>query len=76
MGDRPFKPIESGLDEAGGSFEKMLRRFVKRVRDGGLMPELMLRRSFIKPSAARRRKQKRRDVTKNVASRILNDNNG
>lgn len=40
----------------GESPEKMIKRFLRKVRDDGILYELILRRSFEKPSVKRRRK--------------------
>lgn len=54
-----FRPIEVTLDECDGSFERMFRRFVRRVRDEGDLGEVCDRaRGFVKPSVERRVKRK------------------
>lgn len=53
--DRPFRGIEVTLDECDGSFEKMLRRFVRRTKEDGILSEVMDRRGFVKPCQVRRR---------------------
>ena len=54
---RPFAPIQCTLEEAG-SFERMIRRFIRRTRDDGVISEVMSRRGFRKPSQERRRRKK------------------
>ena len=39
--------------------ERMIKRFARKVRDDGVLQEIYERRSFVKPSAARRRKRVR-----------------
>lgn len=57
--DRDFTPIEVSLEECDGSFERMLRRFVRRTRDDGVLAEVGRRsRGFVKPSQARRQQKK------------------
>lgn len=41
----------------GEPFEKMLRRFTRKVRDEGIIQEYMDRQSFEKPSQKKRRKR-------------------
>jgi len=54
-----FRPIEVTADECDGSFERMLRRFVRRSRDEGVLTEVCDRaRGFVKPSIERRRRKK------------------
>lgn len=57
MGVKPFKPVQVTSEECDGSFEKMLRRFVRRSRDEGTALELRARRGFVKPSQQRRTKK-------------------
>ena len=48
-------PLQVTLDEADGSFERMLRKFVRKVRDEGVIDEVRGRaRGYRKPSEARR----------------------
>ena len=48
-------PLQVTLEEADGSFERMLRRFVRKVRDEGIVDEVRSRaRGYRKPSEARR----------------------
>lgn len=42
----------------GESGESLIRRFVKKVRNEGIMEEYMDRRSFRKPSEVRREKRR------------------
>jgi len=56
---KPFRPIQVTLDEVDGSFDRMLRRFVKRTRDDGILEEVRGRRGYRKPSEQRRRVAKR-----------------
>jgi ribosomal protein S21 len=56
--DHELRPLEVSLEECDGSFERMLRRFVRRTRDDGILAEVGQRsRGFVKPSQARRRKK-------------------
>lgn len=56
--DHELRPLEVSLEECDGSFERMLRRFVRRTRDDGILAEVSQRsRGFVKPSQARRRKK-------------------
>lgn len=56
--DRELRPLEVSLEECDGSFERMLRRFVRRTRDDGILAEVSQRsRGFVKPSTARPRKK-------------------
>ncbi len=56
---KEFRPIQVTLEEVDGSFDRMLRRFVRRTRDDGIMDEIRDRRGFRKPSEERRRSAKR-----------------
>lgn len=58
-GVKEFRPIQVTLDEVDGSFDRMLRRFVRRTRDDGVLDELRERRGYRKPSEQRRRSAKR-----------------
>lgn len=51
---RPFRGLEVTAAEVDGSFDKMLRRFVRRTKDDGILAEVQYRRSFRKPSQVRR----------------------
>lgn len=53
--ERPFRPIEVTADECDGSFEKMLRRFVRKTKEDGILAEVFDRRGFVKPCQVRRR---------------------
>lgn len=55
---KPFTPIQVTLKEVNGSFEKMVRRFVRRTKDDGILNEVRERMSYKKPSELRRRKSK------------------
>lgn len=51
-------PLQVTIEEADGSFERMLRRFVRRVRDEGIIDEVRQRnRGYRKPSELRRTKK-------------------
>ena len=52
---KEFRPIQVTLDECDGSFDRMLRKFVRRTRDDGILDEIRDRRGFRKPSEQRRR---------------------
>lgn len=56
---RPFRPIQVTSEECDGSFDRMLRRFVRKTKDDGILDELRDRRGFRKPSEERRRAVKR-----------------
>ena len=58
MAVKPLVPIQVTAEECGGSFEKMLRRFVRRTREEGILVEVRDRRGFVKPSQRRRRTKK------------------
>lgn len=56
--DFGMRPLEVTLEESDGSFERMLRRFVRRTRDDGVLAEVHERsRGYRKPSQERRRKK-------------------
>ena len=53
--EKPFMAIEVTSEEVGGSFEKMLRRFTRRVKDDGVLGTVNRRaRGFRKPSEVHR----------------------
>jgi ribosomal protein S21 len=54
-GVKDFRPLQVTIDEADGSFDRMLRRFVRRTRDDGILDEVRARRGYRKPSERRRR---------------------
>lgn len=54
---KPIGPIQVTDLECDGSFEKMLRRFTRRVREEGVLTEVRRRGSFMKPSQQRRRRK-------------------
>ena len=58
-GVKEFRPIQVTLEECDGSFDRMLRRFVRRTRDDGILDEVRDRRGYRKPSEQRRRSAKR-----------------
>jgi ribosomal protein S21 len=51
---KPIGPIQVTDVECDGSFDKMLRRFTRRVREEGVLTEVRRRKGFMKPSAVRR----------------------
>jgi len=51
---KEYRPIQVSLEECDGSFEKMLRRFVRRTKDDGIIGEVKRRRGYRKPSELRR----------------------
>lgn len=54
-----FRPLEVTIDECDGSFERMLKRFVRKSKDDGVLTEFCDRaRGFVKPSVERRRKRR------------------
>lgn len=53
-----FRPLEVTLEECDGSFERMMRRFVRKSKEDGILSEVYERsRGFVKPSIIRRRKK-------------------
>jgi ribosomal protein S21 len=56
---KEFRPIQVSLEEVDGSFDRMLRRFIRRSKDDGVLDEVRDRRGFRKPSEERRRRAKR-----------------
>jgi len=58
VADKPLTPVQVTSAECDGSFEKMLRRFIRRSRDEGTADELKSRRAFMKPSQKRRMAKK------------------
>lgn len=57
---KDFKPLQVTAEEVDGSFDRMLRRFVRRTRDDGILDEVRDRnRGFRKPSEQKRRSVKR-----------------
>lgn len=57
MAVKPLSPIQVSDQECNGSFEKMLRRFVRRVKEEGILTEYRRRGAFMKPSQVRRRRK-------------------
>jgi ribosomal protein S21 len=55
---KPFVPLQVTAEECGDGFEKMLRRFVRRTREDGILGEVRGRRGFVKPCQQRRRTKK------------------
>lgn len=55
---RPFKGLEVTPRE-GESPERMIKRFMRKVRDDGILNEVFIRSAFEKPSDRRRRKRLR-----------------
>lgn len=55
---KSFRPIQVTNEECDGSFERMLRKFVRRSREEGTVAEVRSRRGFVKPSQQRRRTKK------------------
>ncbi|MHA1951897.1 MAG: 30S ribosomal protein S21 [Candidatus Thorarchaeota archaeon] len=51
-----FKPLEVTLRK-NESTERMIKRFMKKVRNDGILKEFSHRTSFEKPSVIRRRKR-------------------
>lgn len=48
--------VKVTLDEADGNFERMLKKFIKRVKKARIIEEVQERRYYTKPSVERRRK--------------------
>lgn len=57
MDAKPLVPLQVTAEECGDSFEKMLRRFVRRTREEGILREVRSRMGFVKPSQRRRTKK-------------------
>lgn len=57
MAAKPLSPIQVTEQECSGSFDKMLRRFTRRVKEEGILTEYRRRGSFMKPSQLRRRRK-------------------
>lgn len=54
---RPFVSVQVTADECDGSFERMLRRFVRRTRESGVIDEVRERsRGFVKRCQRNRRR--------------------
>jgi len=45
--------------EKGDTDEKMIRRFLKKIKKSSLMEELLKRRYYVKPSVLKRMKKKK-----------------
>jgi len=58
VADKPFSSLQVTSDECSGSFEKMLRRFVRRTKEDGILGEFRSRQGFVKPSQERRKRKK------------------
>lgn len=56
---KEFRPLQVTLDEVDGSFDRMLRRFIRKSKDDGVLDEVRDRRGYRKPSEERRRSVKR-----------------
>ena len=52
----PSKDSLSVVPAPGEDPEQMIKRFTKKVRNSGLMQELMIRKSYEKPSVKKKRK--------------------
>lgn len=59
MAAKEFRPIQVTSDEVGGSFDRMLRRFIRRSKDEGIIEEVRSRIAYKKPSEIRRTFSKR-----------------
>lgn len=58
MAVKPLIPVQVTAEEVNGSFERMLKRFIRRVRDEGRIDEVKLRaRGFVKPCQQRRQRK-------------------
>ena len=57
-GDNHFKPLEVS-PRAGEPIEKAIKRFMKKVRNDGILQEVFLRRSYQKPSVKKKQKAKK-----------------
>lgn len=49
--------VKVTLEEADGNFERMLKKFIKRVKKARIIEEVQDRRYYTKPSVKRRRKE-------------------
>lgn len=58
MAGKPFVPLQVTLEEADGSFDRMLRRFIRRTKEDGILTEVRERQGYRKPSEKRRRRAK------------------
>lgn len=67
------RPLEV-TPRQGENPERMIRRFMKKVRNDGIMQELYDRRGFDKPSVKRRRKKLRAMFNKTVADKASKEN--
>lgn len=54
MAAKPIGPIQVTDTECDGQFDKMLRRFTRRVREEGVLSEVRRRKAFMKPSQIKR----------------------
>ena len=52
--------VEVSLRETRGDFERMLRRFIKKVKKSGILEEVRERAFYEKPSVKRRREKIRK----------------
>lgn len=50
-------PLEITSESVQDSFERMLRRFTKKVRAEGILQEFSAKSRYVKPSVARRMKR-------------------
>ena len=48
--------------------ERMIKRFMKKVRNDGIIQEIFLRRAYEKPSVKRKRKRSRARFLKKIES--------
>lgn len=63
-----IKPLEV-TPRSGETPERMVKRFMKKVRNEGILQEAYQRRSFEKPSVKRRRKRLRAMFAKQAAEK-------
>jgi len=73
MKRRPIH-VEVSIEETGGDVNKLIKKFVKKVKKSNLLEELRERRFFEKPSKKRRmaRLNKRRNAAKAERKRQVN----
>jgi small subunit ribosomal protein S21 len=68
------KHVEVG-PRNGESPDRMIKRFMKKVRGEGILQELYQRKAFEKPSVKRRRKRAKADFNRRLALREVETKN-
>ena len=64
--------VEVTLDEVRGSTSRLIKRFIKKVKKSGILEEVRERRFYEKPSAKRRRLNKRKKENARKAAQERN----